>query len=392
MSSDLIRVQLQTRIRNHLLSVDISLGNELVALLGREGAGKTEILRSLAGVYTPENGLIEIQGRTVFNPSLAINLPSAERHVGWIPNVSSLFPQQSVAENVRYPFRRGYPMSEHEAERRIDETLQLLSLSERRNRLVRDLDPREQYWVAIARTLVLDPEVLLIDQPFENMGVALQRKLRQDIQRIRRLISVPAIVATTDLEEAYEIADRIGLIHEGQLLQFDPPRTLVTRPVNRMVAELVRSVNVFPGNVLESFDDGVAVGTDMGTLHVSGVNHDIGAVEMVIRPEHIRILGEQDSAPSNDNALFGTVLETTDYGALHTLVFHPDGAPSSRVLEISVSEPLFRQLELKNRGRRTIVLPSHALHVMDMPEDEQPENDAWIPDEADQSESQEPLA
>lgn len=391
MAVDLIKVQLQTRIRNHLLTVDFSAGNELVALLGREGAGKTEILRSLAGVYAPENGQIEIQGRTVFNPALAINVPSAQRHVGWVPKVSSLFPNQSVSENVRYPFRRGFPLSEHEAERRIDETMELLGLETRRNRLVRDLDAREQYWVALARTLVLDPEALLIDQPFDDMEVTLQRKLRHDIQRIRRMISVPALVATSDLEEAYEIGDRIALIHEGQLLQIDPPRKLVTRPANRIVADLVRSVNVFSGEVLESFEDGLIVETDLGTLHVAGMNHDVGPVEVVIRPEHIRVLADGDSKASNENTVHGTILETTDLGALYLLVFHPDGAPSSMVLEISVSEPLYRELKLEARGRRRVELPAHALHVMDVPREIQ-DIDAWIPDETRQVENQEPLA
>ncbi|CAN5494861.1 hypothetical protein BH23CHL2_BH23CHL2_35360 [soil metagenome] len=390
MSLDLVKVQLQTRIRNYLLSVQLAVGNELIALLGSDGAGKTEILRSLAGVYTPENGSIEIQGRTVFNSALAINLPSAERHVGWVPKISSLFPNQSVAENVRFPFRRGYPVSEQEAERRIDETLDLLALAERRNRLVRDLDPCEQYWVAMARTLVLDPEVLVIDQPFDDMEVTLQRKLRHDIQRIRRLVSVPALVATSDLEEAYEIADRIGLVHEGQLLQVDPPRTLVTRPVNRIVADLVRSVNVFPATVIESFNGGLVVKTDFGTLHVAGLQREIGEAEAVIRPEHIRILAEDEHVPGEENVLYGTVLETTDYGALLTLVFHPDSAPSSRVLEITVSEPLYRQLDLESRGRRAIVLPAHALHVMDIPEDLY-NRDHWIPDETTTMNNQEPL-
>lgn len=392
MSLGLINVQLQTRIRNHLLSVDFSVDNELVALLGPDGAGKTEILRSLAGVYTPENGAIEIQGRTVFNSAIAINLPAGQRHVGWVPNISSLFPHQSVAENVRFPFRRGYPMSEHESERRIDETLDLLSLAGRRNRLVRDLDMREQYWVALARTLVLDPEVLLIDQPFAKMDVSLQRKLRHDVQRIRRLIGVPALVATTDLEEAYEIADRIALIHEGRLLQIDPPRTLVTRPANRAVAELVRSVNIFPATIIEWFDDGVAIETDIGTLQVAGLRPTASEMEAVIRPEHVRVLADDESPTAGENVLHGTVLEVTDYGALVTLVFHPDGAPSSQVLEISLSEPLFRQLDLARGGRRSIVLPSHALHLMELPEDVENAESSWIPEETESTDSQEPIA
>ncbi|HLT18059.1 MAG TPA: ABC transporter ATP-binding protein [Thermomicrobiales bacterium] len=388
---EFVKVQLQTRIRDFLLAVDFSIENELVALLGRDNAGKTEILRSIAGVYTPEHGNIEILGRTVFNAALAINLPASERHAGWVPGINALFPNETVAENVRFPFRRGLPISQHEAERRIDETLDLLALSPHRNHLVRDLDERKQFWVALARTLVLDPEVLLIDQPFRDMDVGLQRRLRHDVQRIRRMIGVPALVATSDLEEAYEIGDRIALVDQGELLQFAPPRTLVTRPINRAVAELVRSVNVFPGTVLDSFEDGAAVQTDLGTLHVSGITHAPGEVEVVIRPEHIRILAEDEAAPADDNVLSGTLLDSTDYGALHSLTFHPDGAPSSRVLEISVSDPLFQQLELRKLGRRQVLLPSHAVHIMDVPTPAQPLEQRWLSEDAPLAEDQEPL-
>jgi ABC-type Fe3+/spermidine/putrescine transport system ATPase subunit len=387
---EFVKVRLQTRIRDYLLSVAFTVDDELVALLGRDGAGKTEILRSIAGVYAPEHGVIEIQGRTVFNPALAINEPPVERHTGWVPAMTALFPNETVAENVRFPFRRGYPLSQHESERRIDEVLDLLSLSERRNYLLRDISEREQYWVALARTLVLDPQVLLIDQPFRGLDVTLQRKLRHDVQRIRRMIGVPALVATTDLEEAYEIADRIALLDEGRLLQIAPPRTLVTRPANRLVADLVRSVNVLPGAILETFDDGLAVRTEVGTLHVAGIVREPGEVEVVIRPEHIRILGPEDHPPANDNVLTGTLLETTDYGPLHALTFHPDGAPAGSILEISVSEPLFRELKLDRLGRRQAVLPSHAIHVMDPTPDfgVQPE---WFDGSALEAQEQEPL-
>ena len=380
MTVDSVKIQLQTRIRYHLLSVEMSIGNELVALLGRDGAGKTEILRSVAGVYNPEHGAIEIQNRTVFNPALAINLPASERHVGWVPNISALFPQQSVAENVRFPFRRSYTLSEHEAARRIDEVLELLELSDLRNRLVADVDPRTQYWIALARTLVVDPDVILIDQPFTGMDVTLQRKLRHDVQRVRRMINVPALVATSDLEEAYEIADRIALIDEGRLLQIDAPRKLVTKPENRVVADLVRSVNVFPATIIDTVDRGAIISSEFGPLHVRETDVDCGSVEFVIRPEHIRILADDEQPQGEDNLIHGTILESIDYGALHTLMFHPDSAPSSAMLEISVSEPLYRELDLREKGRRRVVLPPHALHLM--AEDGEHSSDSnWMPEE-----------
>ena len=388
---NLINVELQTRIRSHLLDVQLSIGNELVALLGRDGAGKTEILRSIAGVYSPESGAIDIQGRTVFNPALAINVPASLRYVGSVPRIDALFPTQSVSENVRFPFRRGYPLSEHEAERRIDEILELLRLSEYRNWLVKDLGIRERFWVAIGRTLVVDPEFLLLDQPFVDLDVTVQRKLRHDLQRIRRDIQVPALVATSDLEDAYEIADRIALIETGRILQIDSPRSLVTRPSNRAVAELVRSVNLFPISVLETSDDGTVISSDFGTLHVAGMSPESTEMEAVIRPEHIRVLNDSDEMHSLDNVVTGTVLETTNYGALIALMFHPDGAPSARVLEISVSEPFFRQLALGPGERCSVVLPPHAVHLMELSVEENIEQEKSVPENPGVEENQEQI-
>lgn len=359
-----VKLQIETRLREHLLSVQFGFGDELVALLGRDGAGKTEILRSIAGVYTPEQGVINIQGRQVYNTALAINIPPSQRHAGWVPNLSALFPQQTVEENIAFPFRRGYPLPEHEAARRVDEILDLLNLSAERRRMLGELDVRRRHAVALGRALVLDPDVLLLDQPYKELEVSEQRKLRHDLQHLRRWIGLPTLFATSDLEEAYEIADRIALIDTGQLLQFAPPRTLVTRPANRAAAELVRAVNIFPGKVIERFSDGAAVETPIGTLEVRGIDADLGPVEVVIRPEHIRILAEEDEPPVDDNLLDGEFIDETDYGPLHSLIFQPDGARDADVLEISVNDLVFRQQNLNELGRRRIVLPCRAVHLM----------------------------
>lgn len=375
-----IRIEIETRMREQLLSVNFSVENELVVLLGRDGAGKTEILRSLAGVYAPERGRIEIQGRPVYDPTLNINLSPSERHVGWVPHISSLFPTQTVVENISFPFRRGYELSEHEAARRLDEILDLLQLSSQRHTQVQDLDQRLQQLVAIGRALVLDPEALLLDQPFRGFDQSSRRAARHDLQDLRRKVSVPGILATPDLEEAYEIADQIALLERGQLLQLAPPRTLVTRPSSREVADLVRSVNVFPGTVLDVFYDGAAVETSIGTLQVLGIEPQAGPVDVVIRPEHIKILQAADPTPADENVLFGELLEHTDFGALHGLTFHPDGAAIDDLLEISVSDPVFREHRLAELGQRRIILPPRAIHLM--PRTITPEEPAWLEAEA----------
>lgn len=361
---DTVVIRIETRLREHLLSVSFSFGNELVALLGRDGAGKTEILRAVAGVYTPEHGLIELQGRAVFNAALTINEPPHRRHAGWVPQVTALFPKQSVVDNIAFPLRKSGRFQRREAERRIAEIVELLGLETVRYLTPPELDQRQRYTVAIARALVVDPDVLLLDQPYRELDVALQRQVRQDFKELRQRLGVPTLFATSDLEEAYDVADRIALIEDGRLVQFDTPRALVTRPSNRAVAELVRAVNVFPGTVLESSGDGVAVETPIGTLHVVGSNPYTGDVEVVIRPEHIRILPTGERPPRNDNVLRGLVIDDSDHGPLHILTFLPNGARPGNVLEIALSTLLHRELGLHRPGERLAVLPAHAVHLM----------------------------
>jgi ABC-type sulfate/molybdate transport systems ATPase subunit len=361
---DTVVIRIETRLREHLLSVSFSFGNELIALLGRDGAGKTEILRAVAGVYTPEHGFIELQGRAVFNAALTINAPPHERHAGWVPHVNALFPKQSVIDNIAFPLRKSGRFGRREAERRISEIIELLELAPVHRLTPPELDDRQRYMVAVGRALVIDPDVLLLDQPYRDLDVAAQRQVRQDFKELRRRIGVPTLFATTDLEEAYDIADRIALLQDGRLAQFDTPRAVVTRPSTRAVAELVRAVNVFPGSVIESFGDSAAVETPIGTLHVIGAGPLSGAVEVVIRPEHIRVLRADERPPHNDNVLRGLVIDDLDHGPLHILTFLPNGARPGDVLEIALSSLLHRELGLHRPGERLVVLPAHAVHLM----------------------------
>ncbi len=362
---DLVTINLRARMRLHLLDVSFSLGNELVSILGRQGSGKTEILRAIAGVYDPNHGSIAIQHRQVFNPALTINVPPADRHAGWVPHISALFQSKSVFQNIAFPLQKIGIMSPSSLHQRVHEILNLLRLEQVADWELSDLNIQDQYKVATARALVGDPEILLLDELYVDLDVATQRAIRRDFKQLRAMIGVPALVATTDLEEAYDIADRIALLHEGRLLQYDSPKMLVTRPASREVADLVRSVNVFPGTVLETHDDGASVTTAIGTLHVTGRYSGSAEVEVVIRPEHIQVLSAADQSPDNENVLYGQIIEDTNYGPLHSLTFHPDGARPGEVIEIAMSDLLFQQLNLSDLGQRTIVLPSHAVHLMD---------------------------
>jgi ABC-type Fe3+/spermidine/putrescine transport system ATPase subunit len=361
---DAVYINIETRLRGGLLSVELGIGNELLVLLGKQGSGKTELLRSIAGVFLPEHGVIEIHGRAVFNAALLVNLPPAQRYVGWVPPITALFPNQTVYENALFPLRKArFPQAPADA--RVREVLDLLELSSLAGQRLGEIPPLRQQTVALARALVTDPDVLLLDEPYRGLDVADRRAARRDLKELRRRLSVPAIYATTDLEEAYELADRVALLDAGELHQVDPPRTLVTKPRNRVVADLVRSVNVFPGKILEEQANGGFVRTPLGTLQTSVQLHGRDEVEVVIRPEHIRVLRPGDSAPEDQNILTGEIVDVVQNGQLRTLRFKPDATEPGMLLEITVSDLLCGELGLDEPGSRTVVLPLQAIHLME---------------------------
>jgi ABC-type Fe3+/spermidine/putrescine transport system ATPase subunit len=363
-------IQLQTRTPDYLIDISLDAGIELIALLGRRGSGKTVILRAIAGVYEPQFGIIELGDRMVFSTVQNINIPPSDRRVGWIPNASALFPAQSVYDNVAFALQKQDSMPEPALRQRVLEVLEMLRLGSLQNQLPSTLSDEELQRVCFARALVIDPDILLLDNPFDGLDVATRRKVRQKFMSLREAVAVPALIATDDLEEAYEMASRIALIERGRILQYDRPRTIVMRPVSRQVAQLTLSVNIGQGMVVEAVEGGVMVQTRLGRLRAAGI-YSLGLeVDTVIRPEHIQVLRPDDDEYS-DNVLPGTLLDARRNGELYDLRFAPDtgGEP----IQISVSDLAFRELRIQPPQPCRVHFPPQALHLMALlPDNESP--------------------
>jgi ABC-type Fe3+/spermidine/putrescine transport system ATPase subunit len=364
-----LTVTLETRLKEFMLSLDFEMGDELLALVGRAGSGKTVILRSIAGVYVPDSGSIAIRGESVFSTGLGVAVPPGERHVGYVPQAHQLFPHLTVEENVGFTLTRPRdltPEQRHNAERRVQELLELLQLTRIADVLPVDLNELEFQRAALGRALAGDPEILLLDDPFASLDSSSRRQARSEFAELRKLINVPVLLATTELEEAYEIADRIALIDQGSLLQISPPRQLLMRPANRRVAEIVRSVNVIPGTVIATTGETIEVSTPLGILRVSDLSGIHGEVDVVVRPEHVRPLERTESVdgPDATNILHGIVTGDVRHGTIHAMTFKPDDAYHDVELQLFVSDLAYQQLELAADQHRSVELPPRALHLM----------------------------
>lgn len=225
------------------VSLEIEDG-ELFVLLGASGSGKSTILRLIAGLTPPTSGAIWLHGRDV------THLPPQQRDIGLVFQNYSIFRHMNVSDNIEFGLSvRKVPRRERV--RRRDELLELVGLAGLGNRYAHQLSGGQQQRVALARALAHEPKVLLLDEPFGALDVKIRTQLRRSLKQIQRKLNVTTILVTHDQEEAFELADRIGVIEKGRLLEVGPSQELYRRPRSSFVATFLGSGTVLAGRVRE---------------------------------------------------------------------------------------------------------------------------------------------
>jgi iron(III) transport system ATP-binding protein len=257
------------------VDLDVETG-ELLALLGPSGCGKTTTLRLIAGFERPDAGCIELGGRVVADPDHFI--APEHRHVGVVFQDYALFPHLRVGQNV------GYGVRDRDARRaRTGEMLELVGLADKADRWPHELSGGEQQRVAIARALAPAPTILLLDEPFSNLDAALRVRVRAEVRDILRAAGATAVFVTHDQEEALSLADRVAVMHRGEVLQVGAPGELYARPEHAFVASFVGDADLLAGE-----SDGIRATTELGPVAIAGTAPP-GPVDVVIRPENVRL-------------------------------------------------------------------------------------------------------
>jgi iron(III) transport system ATP-binding protein len=255
---------------------------EFVALIGPSGCGKTTLLRLLAGFERPDAGEVWIDGRHVAGDG--IDVPPERRRVGMVFQDYALFPHLTVTQNV------GFGLPRRERSGRIPELLELVGLETLGGRYPHELSGGQQQRVALARALAPDPGVILLDEPWSNIDPLLRAGMREELAAILRAAGVTVVLVTHDREEAFSLADRIGLMCDGTVVQAGPPEELYHRPSTRWAAAFVGAGNFLPGRI-----EGELVETLVGRFpHENG--HGRADVEVLIRPEQLELLPDPAGA------------------------------------------------------------------------------------------------
>lgn len=245
-----LRVRLGTT--EALRGVSLELGpGELGCLLGPSGCGKTTVLRTIAGLERPSAGKIEIDGRD------AAPIPPERRPVGLVFQDLALFPHLTVAGNLAFAL---HDLPRRERRARLDELLESTGLRPLAARLPHQLSGGQQQRVAIARTLARRPRLLLLDEPFASLDAPLRRRLREELRNLCKRLGLAALLVTHDRDEGFAFADRLGVMREGRLEQWDLPYELYHRPASPFVAEFVGEGRWLEGWIREDLRVATPVG------------------------------------------------------------------------------------------------------------------------------------
>lgn len=294
------------------ISLNVNEG-ELFFLLGPSGCGKTTTLRLIAGFYKPE------KGRILFDEKLMNNVPPNKRNVGMVFQNYALWPHMTVYDNITYGLKvRGVPANLRV--KKAKEVLKIVKMEKYATRYPNQLSGGQQQRIALARALVIEPDVLLLDEPLSNLDAKLRLETREEIKRIQKELKITTIYVTHDQNEALSMADKIAVMNEGRIEQIGTPRDIYNNPANEFVAGFIGETNFIEGKIEEIIEEKslVVIKTRTGEriyARITGKTFSRGErVLCSVRPERIRVLTDKRREDQIINLFPARIQRLTYYG------------------------------------------------------------------------------
>ncbi|MDM5212481.1 ABC transporter ATP-binding protein [Peribacillus sp. NJ4] len=270
---------------------------ELLTLLGPSGCGKSTTLNLIAGFLDADRGEVHIKGNNV------TKVPPYKRDLGMVFQTYSLFPHMTVYENLSFGLKLR-KVGKAEQKKKISKALELVKMSGLENRYPRELSGGQRQRVAISRALVVEPELLLLDEPLSNLDAKLRHELRAEIKRLQKEIGVTTIFVTHDQEEALSMSDRVVVMNAGKIEQISTPTDIYNHPKTEFVFQFIGKSNCFEGNVsaVDKRKVSVKIGSDITHVdadNIMGNDNDLKTgdeVKLYIRPEKLQIFSADDTS------------------------------------------------------------------------------------------------
>jgi len=304
-----------------LRGINLEVGEgEFCVLLGPSGCGKTTTLRCVAGLERPDSGEIEIGGRMVNSPGQRVFVPTEKREIGMVFQSYAIWPHMNVFQNIAFPLTQGQKhFSKNVVVDKVRSALKRVQLDDLEQRPATDLSGGQQQRVAMARAMVTDSKVLLMDEPLSNLDARLREQMRVELKKITKSIGVTTLYVTHDQAEALSLGDKVCVINLGEILQIAPPQDVYARPVNLFVAQFVGEMNFVKGHVtgpsqVECPLGPISIAVPPGAPVASPVT-------LAIRPEHVHL----NSADPATASLTGAITSKNYLGDVQILEVEVNG-------------------------------------------------------------------
>ncbi|MBL4832298.1 MAG: ABC transporter ATP-binding protein [Aliivibrio sp.] len=288
------------------VNLDIKPG-EFFAFLGPSGSGKSTLLRAIAGFGPTPKGQILIGGQDI------VDLPPWKRNVGMVFQSYALWPHMTVRQNIAYGLEER-KVAKPEIKERVDNALELVGLMHLAERRPSQLSGGQQQRVAIARTVVVEPQVLLLDEPLSNLDANLREQMRRDLLDLQRKLGLTTIFVTHDQEEANTISDRIAVLDQGVIQQMGKPISLYDNPANRFVADFLGTANLLTGKIDET--QGSTIFSTESGITFPYKTDKRGEISLLFRPQSVEISSNSTSPLNSSLVLEGKILHQEFLGHL----------------------------------------------------------------------------
>ena len=322
---------------------------KLFTLLGPSGCGKTTTLRSIAGLERPRQGDITVGDDVVYSSDRNIFVPPNQRGLGMVFQSYAIWPHMTVFENAAFPLRVGRKrLSQNEIRQRVGRVLETVDLGEMAEREATKLSGGQQQRLALARALVMEPRLLLLDEPLSNLDAKLRERMRFELKRLQRELGITTVYVTHDQSEALALSHSVAVMNRGRIEQIGAPRDIYERPANQFVADFIGSTNFLEATVEAADGELYRVSSELGPLKAAAMEALKAADKVVlsVRPEDVHL---SESRPDGDNVLEGMVDQKVFLGeSADFQVLVRSRRLQSRVhpsLRTRVGEPIFIRIE-----------------------------------------------
>ena len=295
-----------------LKNVDLNIADgEYFVLLGPSGGGKTTLLRSIGGFIRPDSGTVDIKGKNVDD------LPPDKRPTSMVFQGFALFPHMSVSENIGYGLKL-QSIEKDIIETKVSRMMDLVGLTGLSKRKPHELSGGQQQRVQLARALILENDVLLLDEPLSALDAQLRKDMCIELKRLQKTVGISFVHVTHNQEEAMSVADRIAIIADGEMIEQGTPKEIYSNPRKKFTAEFIGEKNIFNGKILEFTKEKIIVDIDGASIEVANNDYNIiknQNVSLSIKSESIQITKDKDTKPENQkNSIKGNVSEITFLG------------------------------------------------------------------------------